>query len=340
MNVKPCGYLPLLAVFPALLAGPRAQAKEKAMALPELVQLSALIARVKILETRELKGPEYQRYRSIATAKVLEVYHGEVKEESIQLRFDNGCACPNVHYQLGEECLIFAAIDIDGTWSTVNNEYGKKAIHPKSLGSLIQEVQELSTQQDFKVALSAETEPAEDGPPGGRGGLVSLKVAITNTGTRPLKIINRLEKEFRGKDMEKMLERLLPRYGLLVTLIFKPESKIAFAEKQKELDASLLPQPLLLEPSEGCEALIPSKELNDITAGSGKATLQVWARAGGRLSEPVTVTVDLGEGVRKLLEREVQRPGEKAAPPPPGPFRKLAAKPLGHEALPGPGEKK
>jgi len=91
--------------------------------LPQKVADSDLIARVTILSTHRLQRSE--RYKSLAKAKVVEAIKGSRVGEIIQLEYDNGLVCPNVHYSKNEDVIIFAVKMDNGHYYTYNTYNGK-----------------------------------------------------------------------------------------------------------------------------------------------------------------------------------------------------------------------
>lgn len=90
--------------------------------LPRKVKESAVIARVRILSTTpDVRGG----FRSVAHAEALETVKGSARDGRLEIAFDNGAACPNVHYKKGDHCLVFLKQEPDGRFSTYNFDFGK-----------------------------------------------------------------------------------------------------------------------------------------------------------------------------------------------------------------------
>jgi hypothetical protein len=140
-----------------------------------------------------------------------------------------------------------------------------------------------------------------------------IEVAIVNAGTEPLRFPNAVSSVLRVKGRLEWARQAAPGGA---TILFESEDGPRFRTMEKVLEPVL--HSLELRPGESCEASLPLFGL--FPSSSGRAKLRVWALAGGRISGPVPLSVDFGEG--PLLARELRRlkPGESADS---GPFRKV-----------------
>lgn len=128
----------LLALAAAAVSGQVALAKAAYIPLPEKVKQCDLIARVTVLSTRKLDAKPVGEYASVAKVRLLEVLKGPSGAREIELAFDNGLACPNVHYKAGEEVLVFLTRERNGRYATFNTYFGKVEPTPKALAEVKQ----------------------------------------------------------------------------------------------------------------------------------------------------------------------------------------------------------
>lgn len=274
-----------------------------ALPLPELVQRSSLIARVRVIETRPAPVPN--RYRSLAKVRLLEVLRGEPGADVVQVRFDNGYACPNVHFEKGEECLLFAEQEIDGCFLTVNWDNGKKAVDEAGYPQLREEIRRLTIRSRHAVSVSVA---------GGRGGSHSLKATVINQGVGAFVFTNNLHVEFRAPGREELLKIADDGPSIIVQL-----DKARAVRGLEELRRH---PTLELEPGEACQATLDLKDLLPAHL-TGKHTVRAWAKVLGSLSEPVLFEVDLGNAPRmeKLERAEELSLEDRSRKAPPGPFQ-------------------
>jgi len=278
--------------------GPAA-AKSVALPLERVVQQSSLIARVRVEKTEEAQSP-YPRYRSVATVRALEVLRGDPTAETLRVRFDTGSDCPNVHFEAGEECLLFAEEEIDGVDLPVALDNGKKAVSDAAYAALRPEILRPSSRLRHRVSVSA-TSLAD--------GDLELEVLVKNTGTDPLALRNRLKVEVREPPgIERAMEDV--EIGNGPTLIVQLESRRVLRAKELET----LRRSISLEANEACRATFRAKELPPLE--SGRQKLRAWVKLLGALSEPVTLEVDFG---MRTLERD--RMEGSSSQPDSGPFR-------------------
>ncbi len=127
-----------LAVVAMVLSASPLLAKAAYIPLPEKVKQCDLIARVTVLSTQKLAEKPAGKYASVANVRLLEVLKGPAQPREIQLAFDNGYACPNVHYKAGEEVLVFLTRERNGRYATFNTYFGKVEPIPKALAEVRQ----------------------------------------------------------------------------------------------------------------------------------------------------------------------------------------------------------
>jgi hypothetical protein len=294
------------AVLLALLPAAPAFSEAKELPLEELIQESGFIARVEVLETGPAAAGEDRGFLSVARVRVLESFRGPPAGETVRLRFDNGLAYPNVHYARGDDCLLFAALDLDGTFSTVNDYFGKRSAG-NGYRSLAAEVRRLCPRFDHRLTLRAR--PATDRFVDAKD--LVIEVAFVNSGTEPLRFPNAVSSVLSVKGRLEYARQAAPRG---VTIVCESEDGPDVMEKVLEPVLYFLD----LRPGESCETSIVLSEF--LPCYAGRVKLKAWALAGGRISGPVRLSVDFGEG--PLLARELRKvkPGES---PDRGPFRKV-----------------
>ena len=98
-------------------------AKAAYIPLKEKVTAADRIARVRVVSTRA--NDRGRPYRSVATVRVLQPIKGPEERRAFEIEFDNGLGCPNVLYEAGEECLVFATRTQNGRYQTFNTYFGK-----------------------------------------------------------------------------------------------------------------------------------------------------------------------------------------------------------------------
>ena len=82
-----------------------------------------LIARIKVVSTKPT--PVGSRYKQLAQATITEGIKGRKGGDTIQLFSDNGLACPNVLYDVNDDCIIFARQTPEGYFETMHTYTGR-----------------------------------------------------------------------------------------------------------------------------------------------------------------------------------------------------------------------
>ena len=103
----------------ALPAFPMARSLELEPALRD----ADLVARVKIISV--VTAPADAGFRQLARATITDVAKGPKTGENIELLSDNGYTCPNVVYQVGDDCIVFAKRRKSGHYETMNTYSGR-----------------------------------------------------------------------------------------------------------------------------------------------------------------------------------------------------------------------
>ncbi|HLL75330.1 MAG TPA: hypothetical protein VK421_08685 [Pyrinomonadaceae bacterium] len=103
----------------------------------EMVKLSDLIARVKIVSVRETGAKE--GYAKIASVQIAEAFKGGGKGKFFDLEFEAvnfgvPVSCPNVSYAEGEDVLLFARRLPNGNYHTLYADAGRFLISEGRLG--------------------------------------------------------------------------------------------------------------------------------------------------------------------------------------------------------------
>ncbi|MCM8538139.1 MAG: hypothetical protein NE334_19505 [Lentisphaeraceae bacterium] len=97
-------------------------AKAALVPLEEKVNSCELVARIKVLEIKKISN---SKFKSQARILILDKIKGEATGKEVILEFNNGLGCPNVHYKLNEDCIIFAKKMKNGNYFTFNTYFGK-----------------------------------------------------------------------------------------------------------------------------------------------------------------------------------------------------------------------
>lgn len=95
------------------------------LVLDSAVRESDAIIYCKILDvapSNELK------YSQVAKAEVLATAKGLNQGDVVFLLFDNGFACPGIHYTKNEEVLVFLKVQKSGRYETMNNYCGRFSV--------------------------------------------------------------------------------------------------------------------------------------------------------------------------------------------------------------------
>src|SRR6185503_8364076 len=164
-------------------------ARGDARDLEAMVDQSDLVARVRVLGTRTLEPGEHPHLDSEARVEVLEDFRGFRRGDLVRIRFLNpGCGPRRgIGFAPGEDCLLMAKADFEGTFAPADDEEGKQPVdagYPVLAASIRGLCGRPSPRVALDGTLSLRARPGTSGTV--RAGDAVLEVRVENWGQEPL----------------------------------------------------------------------------------------------------------------------------------------------------------
>ena len=262
----------------------------------ELVQMSGLIAEIKVLDVGD--APKESLHPFTAQVEVTRSFRGAARGETVELRFD-----ASVQLRQGEEYLLFARRRLEGSYTPLTQ--------PRSWSSATaRRIEQLCQDHDYSVAFQRTSRTRQDDDP-------ELRLTIENRGRKSFRIHDHLSVKVQSHTFSRRRGGLAraerPTYqGLPVTLLIEASGGVRFLQRLQRVRS-----PLLIEPDEGAEAVFRLSELLPNAHGEGE--LRMWALVGGKLSGPVSASVDFGHAGPGTVKQS----GLSSRAASEGPFRKF-----------------
>jgi hypothetical protein len=250
-----------------------------AMPLPDLVAAASLIAKVHIGATN--RTDNHFALRQIADVQILDAIVGCTKGDRIQLRYGRG-SWPSVSFRKGEEFLLFAVKDVDGTYSTVGHENGKRSVDSADYTNLVAAIKQLVAGKEFAVSVQKSTGSANEGP--------SLVIEIVNKGKKDMTLFDWVDVDLRmGQELEVGVKPRGP--GVKMVIVPRANYPLVGVGSAEIPNGKKGPPRITLKKDERCQGNFYFDQIPFYHKGRTK--LRVWAVVGTQISDPVDVDLDL-----------------------------------------------
>ncbi len=268
------------------------------MTFDELVSESSLVAKVKIGKTKDDK---HYRFKRIADVLVQDAIAGCAKGDRIKLRYDNGYACPNVTYKEGEEIVLFAIKDIDGTYSTVGYDNGKSRIDAATYSDRAAKIKKAADRIAVDVSLKTITSPE-----------AGLEISILNKGADNLILFDQGYPDVRtgDKNPSDSIQMQSGYVVKLIVLVLDSNNIGVMASKSIKKKAP----DITLKKNECCTGRVDIRRIPIYSSKTIK--VRIWGSVGPHLSEPVEIKFS----PKKTLGAKEAQGEKKASSPRPWPM--------------------